>query len=108
MSRDPLLDPRFGDVFAATASPVTRDERILYLAPAPVGPGWIGMRLDELSVSDPTEYIPLSERYVGWVAVEAAEIIVEMTCDHPAHRGRPATLNHANDIWRGCTYRRVA
>lgn len=108
MSRNPLTDPRFGDVFRATASPTTRDERIMYLAPVQDRGTWIGLRLDQLSSSDPNVYVSLSERYVGWKIVDRAEVIVEMTCDHPHHRGSRVTLDSADNLFRGCAHVRVA
>lgn len=109
MSRHPLSSPRFGDVFRHNSVDPAEGELVLYLAPADHGL-WQGMvvRRSSESLARPvgTIYSDWVSIY-DWVVVEQAEIIVEMTCDHPPHHGKRVHQNAADGIWRGCTYRRV-
>lgn len=110
MRRNPVTGPHFGDIFRHNRADPAEGELVLYLAPADRGL-WQGMivRRSSESLARPvgtiySDWVSIHE----WVVVEQAEIFVEMICDHGLHRGKWATLDYANDIWRGCTYRRVA
>ena len=82
MTRDPLREPKFGDVFA-WGNPAEPHQVALYLRRAKTKRGWIGLHLN---VNDPTvnddagQWLPLDYVSDGagdpeyrWTVVEAVE-----------------------------------